>query len=332
MTGTYVRTIVRKLVVLLAAVLLGSTAFAQTRWDMHIAWPEGNYHTQGANRFADLVRERTGGEVDITVHAGGALGFRGPEVLRLVRGGTVPLAENFMENVLGDEPIFGLFALPLTTEYDEAWRLYEIARPTFEEVLERNNQILLYTSPWAPQGLYTQQQVESPDDFSSLTVRTAGENLTQFVEALGARALTIPFGELYSALATGVINSVVTSPTSGVDASLWEVTDFFYPALVPNIPLNLATMNRDAFARLSPEAQQAVLESARETETYLWEIAQERQGEARARLEAEGMTVITDVPEAVAAHLETPVEGQVQAWLERVGEPGEAILREFRGE
>jgi TRAP-type C4-dicarboxylate transport system substrate-binding protein len=87
---------------------------------MHIAWSEGNYHTQGAWRLAELVAERSGGQLDIVVHAEDALGFRGPEVLRLVRGGTVPIAENFMENALGDEPIFGLFALPLTTDYHEA--------------------------------------------------------------------------------------------------------------------------------------------------------------------------------------------------------------------
>lgn len=78
--------------------------------------------------------------------------------------------------------------------------------------MERNNQLLLYTTPWAPQGLYSQQLVGAPGDFQALRVRTAGENLTRFVDMLGATALTIPFGELYSALATGVINAVVTLP------------------------------------------------------------------------------------------------------------------------
>jgi TRAP-type transport system periplasmic protein len=211
--------------VALGIVLAALTALASSqqaaRWDMHIAWPEGNYHTQGALRFAETVEERSNGQLEITVHPGGALGFRGPEVLRLVRGGTVPIAEVFMENVVGDAPIFGLFALPLTTDYEEAQRLYEIARPYFEETLEENNQILLYSTPWAPQGLYSQRLIETPADFEGLSVRTAGENLTEFVDRLGARALTIPFGELYSALATGIINAVVTSPTTGVDASLW---------------------------------------------------------------------------------------------------------------
>ncbi len=320
------------LVACLAVVAAGFVSAQTVRWDMHIAWPEGNYHTQGANRLAELVKERTDGQLEIVVHAGGALGFRGPEVLRLVRGGTVPIAENFMENALGDEPIFGLFALPLTTDYDEAWALYQIAKPYFEATLERNNQLLLYATPWAPQGLYSQQLIRMPGDFQALRVRTAGENLTRFVDMLGATALTIPFGELYSALATGVINAVVTSPMTGVDASLWEVTSYFYPALIPNIPLNYAAVNKNAFDRLSPEVQEALLEVAAEIEAWLWETARLRQGEAQARLEAEGMTIVTEISDELAAHLQTPVETLVTAWAAEVGADAEAILQAFRSE
>lgn len=321
-----------KLLPFLLAIWFAATGALAANWDMHIAWPEGNYHTEGAHRLAELVADRTDGELTITVHSGGALGFSGPEVLRLVRGGTVPIAEVFMENVLGDEPIFGLFALPLTTDHDEAWELYQIARPYFEETLERNNQLLLYSTPWAPQGLYTQVEVAAPGDFAGLSTRTAGENLTRFVDELGARALTIPFGELYSALATGIINSVVTSPTTGVDASLWEVTDYFYPALIPNVPLNYTSVNLDAFSQLSPEAQEALLEASAEIEQWLWETAQVRQAEAQQRLEDEGMTIVTDVSPELAEHIDSPVEGLVDTWVEEVGADAEAILQEFGGQ
>ncbi|MEX2536071.1 MAG: TRAP transporter substrate-binding protein [Trueperaceae bacterium] len=310
--------------------LTGLVSAQQNAWDMHIAWPESNYHTEGAIRFAELVSERTDGALSVTVHSGGSLGYRGPEVLRVVRNGVVPIAEVFMENVVGDEPIFGLFALPLTTDYDEAWNLYQIARPHFDEALEGHNQIMLWTSPWAPQGLYVQERVEEPSDLEGLTVRTSGENLTRFVDALGARALTIPFGELYTALATGVVNSVATSPTTGVDASLWEVTNYFYPTFIPNIPLNFATLNRGAFNRLSEEDQQIVLDTANEVEQFLWETAREQRTEDQQRLEAEGMTIVTDVPPSVVEHFQAPAEDLINDWVESVGEAGEAILGEFR--
>lgn len=320
----------RVLVVFLTLLLAGLAGAQQARWDMHIAWPETNYHTQGAMRFAELVSERTDGAVNVTVHSGGSLGYRGPEVLRVVRNGVVPIAEVFMENVVGDEPIFGLFALPLTTDYDEAWTLYQIAQPHFEEALDRHNQMLLWTTPWAPQGLYVQERVEEPSDLEGLTVRTSGENLTQYVDALGARAITIPFGELYSALATGVVNAVTTSPTTGVDASLWEVTNFFYPTFIPNIPLNFATLNMNTFNQLSAEQQEIVVDTAREVEEFLWETAREQRTEDQERLEEEGMTIVTEVPDDVSEHLKAPAEDLIEEWAQSVGPAGEEILREFR--
>ncbi len=74
--------------------VLASTAFTQsvsaaTSLDLATVWPDGNFHTTNAKRFADEVGKATGGEVKITVQAGGSLGFKGPEQLRAVRDGLV---------------------------------------------------------------------------------------------------------------------------------------------------------------------------------------------------------------------------------------------------
>ena len=59
------------------------SAQAETNWDMSVVWPDGNFHTKNAKKFAEMVREATGGKVVITVHAGGALGIKGPEGTRV---------------------------------------------------------------------------------------------------------------------------------------------------------------------------------------------------------------------------------------------------------
>ena len=48
-------------------------------------WPDGNFHTVNAKRFADEVKTSTSGAVEIDVKSGGQLGFKGPEQLRAVR-------------------------------------------------------------------------------------------------------------------------------------------------------------------------------------------------------------------------------------------------------
>ena len=64
------------------AVFAVSDVFAKTKWDMHLNYPAGNFHSQGAQRFAERVAEATNGELTIVLHPGAALGFKGPELLR----------------------------------------------------------------------------------------------------------------------------------------------------------------------------------------------------------------------------------------------------------
>ena len=50
---------------------------AKTKWDMHLNYPIGNFHSKGAQRFADRVKAETNGELNIVLHPGSALGFKG---------------------------------------------------------------------------------------------------------------------------------------------------------------------------------------------------------------------------------------------------------------
>ena len=71
---------------LLAAGHISTRARAATvSWDMSTVWPDGNFHTQNAMAFAEELKKQSGGSIAITVKAGGQLGFKGPEHLRVQR-------------------------------------------------------------------------------------------------------------------------------------------------------------------------------------------------------------------------------------------------------
>ncbi len=70
-------------------------------------WPNGNFHTVNARRFAGDVKKATSGAVDIDVKSGGELSFTGPEQLRAVRDGLVPMADILSTQQIGDEPDHG---------------------------------------------------------------------------------------------------------------------------------------------------------------------------------------------------------------------------------
>ena len=48
--------------------------------DLSTVWPDGNFHTKNCKLFAEEVGKVTNGQVQITVHSGGSLGYKGPSI------------------------------------------------------------------------------------------------------------------------------------------------------------------------------------------------------------------------------------------------------------
>ena len=320
----------RVLLALFALLALGLAG--AERWDMHVAWPPANFHTKGVMRFADLVKAKTGGKLEIVVHPGGALGFKGAEILRVVRDGTLPIAEVLMGNVQGDEPIFGLTSLPLLAgSYDDAWRLYEIARPYYEKALARNNAMLLYAVPWPPSGIYAKKLLKSTADFKGLKVRTYDANSAEFVRLLGAEGIAIPFSELYTALSTGLVNAVLTSTVTGVDAKLWEVTNYFH-RINYAYPLNMVIVNKAMFERLPKDVQEAVLEAAKQVEKEQWNNSKKADLASELALKNHGMTVVKNIDPELKKAMKDAAKKLWDKWLALAGEEGKAIFKAYFGE
>ncbi len=316
--------------ILTVFLFIGATSvFAQTRWNMHVAWPESNFHTQGVMEFANLVSERSNGQLEIVVNSGGSLGFEGQEILRVVRNGTLPIAEVLMGNVQGTEPIFGLTSLPLLVEdYEGSRALYKAAKPAYEAALERNNQMLLYAVPWPPSGMFTKNEVTTPGGFGDLKVRTYDSNSAEFVEGLDAQGVAIPFSELFTALSTGLVNSVLTSTPTGVDASLWEVTDYF-ERINYAFPLNMVTVNADMFSNLPQEAQDALLEAAQEVEQMQWEASRQADQDSQSTLTENGITVVNEVSSELNSAMQEVADSLKESWLSDAGQEGQQVLNTF---
>src|SRR5215204_2683422 len=173
-------------------------AAAQVKWDLSTVWPETNFHTQNARRFADEVKKATNGAVEITVKSGGQLGFKGPEHLRAVRDGLVPMADILNIQQIGDE-------LKV---------LHKYLRAEYEKIAEKNNQKMLYTVPWPTQYLHLKAKSETVDGLKGIKVRVPDKNAADMVNAFGMSGILIPWGETIPALASGAVAGVSTSAVS----------------------------------------------------------------------------------------------------------------------
>jgi len=125
------------LIGLMFALTIFSTAQAKTKWDLHLNYSAGNFHSQGAQRFADRVAKATNGELTIVLHPGSSLGFKGPELLRAVAEGQLAIAEVPTGMVEGDAPVLALTAQPfISANAFEQRLLYQLAKPKYAKKLK----------------------------------------------------------------------------------------------------------------------------------------------------------------------------------------------------
>lgn len=305
------------------------TAYAQVQLDLATTYSGSNIHAESVRVFAERVADATSGEVQITVHEGGALGLRDEDHFPAVADGIVPLANVLMGAAVGSDPIYGLSTLPfLVSDFAEAKLLHDIARPTYEAAAERYNQKLLFTAPWPPSGIHAQRPVTSYEDIEGLRIRTYDRNGTDVLNEAGANALVMSWGDVYPALATGTIDSVLTSAQSAVTASFWEVlTD--YTRVNFAIPLNMITINLDTWNSLSSEQQAAIMDVSAALEQERWQVAEDVMISDEERLAEEGMTVVVEISDEFAAALNADGNMVASSWLESAGDAGQTILDEF---
>lgn len=286
------------------AALLAQPAMAETQWDMSVVWPESNFHTNDAMKFADTVKEVTKGDVVITVHSGGALGIKGPESMAAVRDGIVPVADMLMSQQVGEVPFLGIETLPyMAPTMPDLALLHKFIRPKVEEIATSMNQKLLYMVPWPGQAVYSSKKIEKLADLSGLKIRVVDANGHDFFAALGATPLQMPWGDVVPSLAAGTINAVTTSSSSGVDGAFWEfmknMNTFNWQA-----SSNIVTVNLDAWNQLTPETQKAIEGAAKKLEGEFWQISRAEDESKLATLKEKGITVSGPSPELQAVLLE----------------------------
>jgi TRAP-type C4-dicarboxylate transport system substrate-binding protein len=301
-------------------------------WVANSVWPPNNHQSVGLQEFAEKVKEATDGKVELSVQTGGALGYKGPELLKVVRDGLVPVSDMLTSGVAGDEPIFGVVTLPfLIQSFEEGKILNDIARPYFDEVAEGKwNQKILYIAPWPAAGFWTKNEVTSLADMEGLKMRTYDKNGALVVEAAGGTPYPLPFSEVYSSLATGAIDSVLTSTPTAVDAKFWEVLDYYVPANV-TMATDLITVNLDEFNKLDAETQEALIQAGKDMEEKMWEDVAKLDQDKESISNENGIETLEPSKEFLN-ELSTVTEDIRQAWLKDAPAEAQEIVDKFKEE
>ena len=306
---------------------LSATAQAQTRWDLPAAYPATNFHTVNLNQFAADIDRASGGKLKITVHANASL-FKAPEIKRAVQGGQAQAGEILLANFSNEWPIYAADGLPfLADSYDEAMKLYRAQKPLMEKKLAEQGMLLLYSVAWPPQGIYSKKPLSSAADLKGIKWRSYSPSTARIAELVGAQPVTVQAAEFTQALATGVVESTMTSGATGVDSKLFEHLKFYYDVQAW-LPKNAVIVNKRAFDALDKPTQDAVMKAAADAETRGWAESRKVNESTLATLRANGMTV-TPPSAQLKADMKKVGDTMLKEWLERSGAEGKALVDAF---
>ena len=314
--------------VLALAAFAANPASAQTKWNLPAAYPADNPHSENLIAFGKDVDAATGGKIQITVHPAASL-FKAPEIKRAVQTGQAQMGEVLISLHENEDPIFGIDVIPfLATSYADAKKLYAASKPAVEKKLDSQGLKLLFAVPWAPQGIYAKQDLNSVADMKGLKWRAYNVGTQRIGQLVGAQPVTVQASELPQALATGVVNSFISSGGTGYDSKVWESLTHFYDTQAW-VPKNVTFVNKDVFNALDKPTQDAILKAAATAEARGWKAWEDKSGWYLEQLKAKGMKV--QPPSAqFKADLKKLGDQLTADWLAKAGADGEAIVAAYK--
>jgi TRAP-type C4-dicarboxylate transport system substrate-binding protein len=311
-----------------AATLTAAPATAQIRWTLPSAYPVDNFHSENLIAFAKDVADVTGGKLAITVHPNASL-FPAPAIKSAVRIGQAQAGEILISLHDNEDAIYGVDVVPfLAASYDQARKLWAASRPVIERKFAAQGLMVLYAVPWPPQGIYANKEINTVEDMKGLSWRVYNTGTQRIAQIVDAYPVTIQAADLRQALATGLINALMTSGATGYDAKVWESMSYFYDTQAW-LPKNVTFVNKAAYDRLDAPTQQAVLKVAAAAEARGWWRSQDRTKWYLEQLTANSVRVLPPSL-ALKTGLQRIGEQLTAEWVTKAGADGRAVIDAYK--
>jgi TRAP-type C4-dicarboxylate transport system substrate-binding protein len=225
--------------------------------------------------------------------------------------------------------VYGLDSVPfLATGYDASRKLYDAQKSYLEKQLASEGLMLLYSVPWPPQGLYAKREIKSVDDLKGLKFRTYNAMIGRIAALAGAVPTQIEVPDLPTAFATGRVDVMITSASTGVDTKSQDYLSHYIDTQAW-LPRNIVIVNKDAFDKLSAAEKKAVTDAAKAAEDRGWKLSIEEMTIKTDALKAAGIIVLAPSSELKAGLAKI---GQTIAleWEKSAGADGAAMLAAYR--
>lgn len=289
-----------------------------------------NQYTQHEAPFwtRDLSR-LSGGRFSADIVPFDRAGIRGPELLSMVRLGTVPFGTLLVsQGSAKDAELSAPDLAGLNPDIASMRRSVEAFRPRLQALLrERHGAELLAVYVYPAQVLFCNAPLVNLGSLKGRRVRSASVTQADWVEALGGQAVTIPFADLVPNMRAGNIDCAITGTMSGNTIGLHEITTHLHTMAI-NWGMSVFVAHGATWRALPPDLRSLLQRELPRLEAAIWDEAARdtaegiacNAGDSSCRSGKPGrMTVVRTGPADEARRRELLVQTVLPRWLQRCG-------------
>jgi TRAP-type transport system periplasmic protein len=273
----------------------------------------GNPRHEAAVKFAEVLKAKTGGHIEVQVAPSAQLGDDAA-MLTALRTGAIDMSANSQGAVANAVPEYAAFGMPfLFTNAAQAFKLLDgaLGKELADKSAEKGLVVLGYWDNGIRHMTNSKKPITKVEDLKGLKMRTPPDSvLVDIMQSLGAEAQQIKFAELYVALQQGVVDGQ-ENPLMNIHASkLYEVQKHL--ALTSHqFQMTPFLMGKRSWDKLSDADRKAVTEAAAEATALQRKLSQESDDKLLADLKAKGVQV-TNVDKSAFEKATGPVDDK---WL-----------------
>jgi TRAP-type mannitol/chloroaromatic compound transport system substrate-binding protein len=281
----------------IAPLMFANAQRGSLRWELVSSFPQGlDTIFGGAQDFARIANELSGGQIEITVYPAGAQ-VGGFEVYDAVSSGAFQMAHSAAYYFVGRRAAHGMFtSLPfgMNAQQQMAWIEQGGGQELWDELNAPDNLISFNLGNTGTQmGGWFKRRIDSPADLQGLSIRTAGL-VGEVYRKAGANVQSLPGGEIFLALDRGAIDAADwVGPYDDEKLGLNRAAPYYYtpgwqePSAMLNLYVNLELWNS-----LDANLQSAIHNAARSATTLMLAKYDANNGPALQRLIASGTEVL----------------------------------------
>lgn len=263
--------------------------------------PANHMYSQGAQKFADLIKEKTNGRIQITVYPDGQLGKGERELLEALQQGTVDLYVGSTGPIGGFSQSMLIVDIPfLFRDYAHVDKVLDgpIGRQLLDDLEKANLKGLAFWENGFRNLTNSKKPVKTPEDAKGLKIRTMENkvHITAWKE-VGVIPTPMAWAEVYGALQQKVVDGqenpvavISTSKLNEVQKYLSMTQHVYSPAPI--------IMSLKKWQALSKEDQDLFLKTALEVAPWQRKLGRDSEQKMLADLEQKGMVIARDIDKA----------------------------------